>query len=121
MGPEIFLLLLLQIKHWYIDFVNQSTLEIESKKIYGDVFGVHHSVKHGVATTVCVTVVLGLPGFLLALIMGILDSIVHYHIDYTKSCYGCADRDNKLFWNHFGLDQLAHQLTYIAILGITLL
>ena len=121
MGPEVFLLLLLQIKHWYIDFVNQTSLEINSKKIYGNTFGIQHSVKHGAATAVCVYIVLGFPGFFFACLMGILDAVAHYHIDYIKSNYGCIDRDQKLFWNHFGLDQLAHQLTYISILGFTLL
>lgn len=121
MGPEIFLLLLLQIKHWYIDFVDQTDKEIQSKKIYGDIFGIHHSIKHGAATAVCVEIVLGFPGFLFALLMGLLDTVLHYHIDYTKSHYGCTDPNKKLFWTHFGLDQLAHQITYIFILGITLL
>lgn len=121
MSPEIFLLILLQIKHWYIDFVDQTDKEILSKKIYGDKFGIHHSIKHGAATTVCVEIVLGFPGFFFAVLMGLLDIVAHYHIDYIKSNYGCADRDRKLFWNHFGLDQLAHQITYIAILGLTLL
>jgi len=121
MGPEVFLLLLLQIKHWYIDFVDQTALEISSKKIYGNWYGIQHSLKHGAATALCVYIVLGPPGLFFVVAMGLLDTIAHYHIDYFKSNYGCADRDQKLFWNHFGLDQLAHQITYIAILGFTLL
>lgn len=121
MGPEIFLLLILQIKHWFVDFVNQTELEIKSKSVYGDRAGVLHSIKHGVGTFGCVWIVLGIPGILMALLMGIIDTALHYHIDWTKSNYGCIDDTKKEFWIHFGLDQLGHQITYIIILGIVLL
>lgn len=121
MSPEIFLLLVLQLKHWYVDFVNQSSAEFQAKQIYGDKIGFYHSAKHGIGTAICVWLVLGFPGFFLAVLMGLLDSVLHYHIDWTKQNYGCKDLTNKVFWAHLGLDQLAHQITYIIILGIVLL
>lgn len=121
MGPEIFLLLILQIKHFYVDFVNQSNEEIQSKALYGSKPSIHHSLKHGLGTALCVWIVLGFWGIIFALLMGLLDSLLHYHIDYVKSNYGCKDSTKKEFWHHFGLDQLGHQITYITILGIVLL
>lgn len=121
MGPEIFLLICLQLKHWFIDFVNQSQIEIQSKSVYGHRAGINHSLKHGLGTFLAVWMTLGLPGLILALLMGLVDSILHYHIDYTKVKFGCRNINQKEFWSHFGLDQFAHQLTYIMILGITLL
>jgi len=48
----MFVLILLQIKHWYIDFVNQTEEEVKHKGIYLDWIGIKHSAKHGVATFV---------------------------------------------------------------------
>jgi len=44
-----------------------------------------------------------------------LEGIYHYLIDYIKVKYGSKDNTTPLYWNQFGLDQLAHQLSYVAI------
>ena len=51
----LFLLALLFIKHWYVDFVDQTNEEVASKGIYGDPIGIGHSAKHGIATVMCVS------------------------------------------------------------------
>ena len=118
---EIFILLfLLFVKHWYIDFVNQSTEEIARKGIYGDRVGMDHSIKHGIATMFCVVIVTGFPYIAFAGILGFLDFILHYHIDWFKMKYGNKDIGNKAFCNHFGLDQLAHSATYLLITRLIL-
>ena len=109
------LLIFLQIKHWYIDFVNQSDEEVKSKGIYGDVPGMMHSIKHGVGTVLAVLAVAGYPYIIYALLLGLFDFVTHYHIDWTKMNYGNRDIKTKAFWNHLGLDQMAHQLVYILI------
>jgi len=112
METVIAILALLQIKHWYVDFVNQSNEEVKHKGTYLDLRGVKHSVKHGLGTAVIL-------GFFVipvwAIFMGVLDFVLHYHIDWTKIKYGNQDITTKTFWNHLGLDQMAHQLTYIFI------
>ena len=51
MYNEIFFILaLLFIKHWYIDFVDQSMDEVNSKGNYGEWIGFRHSLKHGIGT-----------------------------------------------------------------------
>jgi hypothetical protein len=119
MGPEIFFLVLLQLKHFFFDFVNQTQVEIENKGRYGSWLGMTHSVKHGIGTFCCVWIVLGYPGILFALAMGALDLALHYHIDWAKMYWGTRDITDKSFWHQLGLDQLAHQLTYIIVLGLT--
>lgn len=114
----LFLLLLLFIKHWYVDFVNQNNEEVVSKGIYGDFNGIMHSLKQGAATLVCVLAVTGMsyPSyFFYAMMLGLLDFIVHYHIDWIKMNYGNRDISTPQFWNHLGLDQLAHYITYLFI------
>jgi hypothetical protein len=41
-------------------------------------------------------------------------------IDYTKVKYGCKDNTKPQFWNQFGLDQLAHQASYLLIVAFLL-
>ena len=47
--------------------------------------------------------------------------VIHYHVDWTKEQlikrYHLA-QDNPWFWHLFGTDQLAHSLTYVAIIAI---
>ena len=111
----LILLALLQIKHWYIDFVNQTEEEVKHKGIYLDWLGVKHSLKHGFGTAV---IVLSVTNFNIALAMGALDFILHYHIDWTKMNYGSRDINTPQFWNHLGLDQMAHQFCYLFIIFI---
>jgi hypothetical protein len=111
----VFLLIILQLKHWYIDFVNQSMEEVESKGKYGDLHGILHSTKHGIGTMFCILAVTGYEYLLFACILGFIDFVVHYHVDWTKMNYGNRDIQTPAFWNHLGLDQMVHQITYILL------
>ncbi len=117
----MFVLILLQIKHWYIDFVNQTEEEVKHKGIYLDWIGIKHSVKHGVATFVILWAVLGWAETDLAFALATVDFLLHYHIDWLKMNYGTRDVRTPQFWNHLGLDQMAHQIVYIIIVGLTVL
>lgn len=111
----VFLLVLLQLKHWYIDFVNQTDEEVASKGIYGDEAGIGHSAKHGVGTLLAVLAVTGIPYLPYAAVLAFVDFVLHYHIDWIKMNYGNRDIRTKDFWNHLGLDQMLHQFTYIFV------
>jgi len=116
MGTSILLaLVLLQFKHWYIDFINQTDEEVAHKGIYKDWLGIKHSVKQGVGTAICLLMVTGWTYFVYAVILGIIDAFLHYHIDWAKMNWGNRDIKTKAFWVHLGLDQMLHQLTYIGI------
>lgn len=111
----LILLVLLQIKHWYVDFVDQSMSEVNSKGTYGEWLGVRHSLKHAIATAFCFWVVGGNEFALYAVVIGLIDGMIHYHVDWAKMNWGNRDIQNPLFWNHLGLDQMVHQLTYIIL------
>lgn len=113
----LLLLVLLQVKHWYIDFVNQSDKEVKHKGIYLDPVGLKHSLKHGLGTAIVFALV-SMPD--IALLVGVLDFVLHYHIDWFKMNYGNRDIRTPDFWNHLGLDQMAHQLSYILFIYILL-
>jgi hypothetical protein len=117
MFDSIFVLLgLLFIKHWYIDFVNQSMEEVTGKGIYGNAHGIMHSLKHGVATFIIMCFFLN--DFPFSVIIGFIDFAIHYHIDWAKininKKYNYT-AENPKFWAWLGADQLAHSLTYLWI------
>lgn len=109
------LLSVLFIKHWFADFVVQFDYMVLEKGTYGADGGVHHSLIHGFLTW-------GIVGYVCGINVGILlatfDFLVHYHIDWLKMN---ISRWRKLtirdweFWMWLGADQLAHCLTYIAM------
>lgn len=113
MNELLIILVLFQIKHWYIDFVNQCAEEVKYKGSYLDWRGVKHSLKQGLGTF---AVLFLFCSFEASLIFGVIDFILHYHIDWTKMNKGNRDITTPQFWNHLGLDQMAHQITYIGII-----
>lgn len=113
------LLALLQIKHWYVDFPNQSTEEIAHKGIYGHWLGIKHSLKHGIGTLL-VLLVVGIDAPT-SFALSVVEGVIHYHIDWFKMNKGSQDISTPEFWNHLGLDQMAHQLTYLAIVGMLII
>lgn len=104
----------LLIKHYLFDFVFQTDRMVSDKGKYGQPWGLAHSLLHGLGTFI----VLMIYGIKLALILTVIETVLHYHIDWIKSRWGSKDMKKPAYWNHFGLDQLAHGLTYVAIAGV---
>lgn len=119
----LLLILLLQIKHWYADFKIQTYLQTVKKGIWADPIGMSHTGDHIWGTLLALSVFnLFVPiNAGLMLIVAFAEGIAHYIIDYTKVKYGCKDNTKPLFWNQFGLDQLAHQTCYLIMAYILLL
>jgi hypothetical protein len=114
----VLLLLLLQVKHFLFDFVLQSPYQLKNKGNYGHPGGILHSGLH-VAGTAFILLLMATPAAtLIAIVVG--EFLVHYHIDWGKEQitrrYGSGQ--NAFFWRMIGLDQLLHQLTYLAIAAI---
>lgn len=119
----LLLLLFLQIKHWYADFVIQTYMQTVKKGVWLHPVGISHSGDHVVFTylslllfSVLVTPIDGLS----IILIGAAEGIIHYLIDFVKVKYGCKDNTKPLFWNQFGMDQLAHQITYLAMIPFLL-
>jgi hypothetical protein len=117
------LLTLLQIKHWYADFKIQTYMQTVKKGVWLDPIGISHTVDHIWCSLVALFVFSLLFPINVSLIIPIVfvEGILHYTIDYTKVKYGCKDNTKPLFWNQFGLDQLAHQICYMAMAYILIL
>lgn len=114
----LFLLLLFQIKHWYADFVIQTYQQTVRKGIYRDPVGISHSLDHIWSTLVTLlffSLIFSPLSPALILLLAFVEGILHYHIDWIKVHYGCKEMTKPLFWNQFGQDQLAHQITYLGM------
>lgn len=118
----LFLILLLQVKHWYADFKIQTYMQTVKKGVWADPIGMSHTLDHICATLVVLLVFnLFVPiSAGLILVVAFAEGIAHYIIDYTKVKYGCKDNTKPLFWNQFGLDQLAHQICYLLMAYVLL-
>ena len=111
------MLILFQTKHLVADFVFQSTWMIQTKGIYGHPGGLCHSGMHAVLGA---AVLLFAPiSIAMVVLISAAEFIVHYHVDWIK------DRklkdlgftaSEKGFWILAGLDQFAHQVTYVGML-----
>ena len=55
------------------------------------------------------------------MVVSVIEGIIHYLVDYTKVKYGSKDQTKPIFWTQFGLDQLAHQVTYIWMIWYLLI
>lgn len=108
-------LFLLFTKHLIMDWYLQTNEMIKYKGELFNLVGMSHSALHGIGTFIAV---IWFTSFNDAIFLGIGDFIIHYVVDYVKMKYGCQDIKNKKFWNHIGLDQYIHYLTYLAIVYI---
>jgi len=114
---------LLQVKHWYADFKIQTYMQTVKKGVWLDPVGISHSIDH----VWCSIVALMVFNFfhpvaaLTMILIAVAEGISHYIIDYVKVRYGIKDLTKPAFWTQFGLDQLAHQITYLVIIYIILL
>ena len=120
METMLALVTLLFIKHAIADFFLQRSFMFRDKHIYGSPGGITHAATHGVLTTLAIAFCL--PNlWLLAIILGLVDVVLHYHIDYIKSNWNVKTRatpSENRYWYVFGLDQMAHFLTYVLIVYI---
>lgn len=111
------------VKHFVADFPLQTMTMVLNKGTYGDIRGIDHSAVHGMLTMFVVFPFLPWNELTLhwAVVLGLLDAAVHYHVDWAKMQinrrYNLTPQDNR-FWILLGLDQLAHYLTYVLICAI---
>lgn len=125
---ELTVLTWLMIKHFVADYFLQTSWMIQQKADYGAPGGLFHAGEHAVLTGIVISFVPGI-GFGWALCMAILDFVLHYHIDWSKSNYlrgnfrwslYSKDPEDAEYWWAMGTDQFAHYLTYVLIVLVTL-
>ena len=124
LNPPILLLVLtgLQAKHFLFDFALQSDWQLRNKGRYGHPGGLVHAGLHA-GGTLAVLGGAAVPGHLTiptVLVLALADGAIHYHIDWLKAQLSKrlglrADRQG--YWVALGLDQAAHQATYLGLMA----
>lgn len=110
------LLALFQVKHLFADFYLQTSKMLSARSVYLHVGRAQHAGIHALGSFLVLLPFGGPWGLILALV--IAEWIVHFHIDFGKGWWsdrtGFAPTDAG-YWRAFGVDQWAHQWTYIAM------
>lgn len=112
---EFYAMVALLLKHTVFDYFVQTGYMIKDKASYGALGGLLHSKLHGVGTFIALAPFVSVST---AFLCAVVDTIVHYHIDYVKSNVMRQRNPNpaqQLYWVLHGIDQLLHTLTYVAI------
>jgi len=116
----LILFLLLQVKHCYADFVIQTYDQTVRKGIYRDPIGISHSADHVWTSLIAFLFysIFFVTNPFTVIWLCFAEGIIHYHIDWTKVHFGTKDQTKPAFWAQFGLDQLAHQITYLLMAAV---
>lgn len=107
----------LEIKHCIADYFLQPGWILAGKGDWRKPGGYAHAGVHAGMTAI-VLLIAQTPLSALALIV-VAEFIVHYALDYAKIAYSAGthvDTQPSRFWALHGIDQLAHQITYAAII-----
>jgi hypothetical protein len=110
-----------QVKHLLCDFVLQTKFQVDNKGFYGRIGGVLHAGCHALFTVPVLLILTRSPLLIGAIALGEL--FLHYHIDWLKArterVQGWND-GQSVYWAAFGIDQFAHQITYLGIVTLLL-
>lgn len=111
--------LILQIKHFIFDYLLQTPFQFKNKGTYGHPGGVIHAGLQAIGTVAAFAVIPPGWGLGIAIIVG--EFIIHYHIDWLKEQTLRRlqlTTNDGWYWRIYGVDQLLHQVTYVAIAAI---
>ncbi len=110
---------ILQLKHFVFDYLVQTPYQFRNKGTYGHPGGFLHAGLQALGTIAAFIAIT--PTLIVGIAIVVGEFIVHYHIDWTKEQWlrsrGYTPNDGA-YWRIYGLDQLAHQATYIVIAAI---
>lgn len=113
----LLLLTLLQVKHLFADFFLQTPRMLSNREVYLHFGRAEHALLHSVLSFLAMMIV-GAP-LLFSATLAALELVLHYHIDWLKGRHSEIQQHTPAdagFWRAFGTDQLAHQLTYVAMI-----
>jgi hypothetical protein len=111
------LLVGLEIKHFIADYLLQPAWILAGKGDFRLPGGYAHAGIHA-AFSLVVLLVMGTPVALAAALFA-AEFVIHYGLDYAKVHYSARvhmDKNPQRYWGLHGADQLAHQLTYAAMI-----
>ena len=92
----LILLLLIQIKHCYADFVLQTYMQTVKKGVWMDPIGISHTLDHIYCSLIALllfSLFVPLSGIDI-LLVSFVEGVIHYLVDYTKVKY-CSKDNTK--------------------------
>jgi hypothetical protein len=113
----LILLALLQVKHVLADFFLQTPRMLGGRGTYLHLGRMEHAGLHALLSLLSLLII-GAP-LAFVFLLCVAEMLLHYHIDWAKGRYSHKANDTPTdakYWWAFGIDQLAHQLTYIAMI-----
>ena len=120
-GLLIGLLVWLQVKHFVADYLLQTPWIIAGKGYFNRPGGYVHAAIHVIGTAPALIYV-GLGAGLIVPLLA-AEFVIHFAIDHIKAMQGRVrpqSPNTASFWAMHGADQLAHHLTYSAILFVVM-
>lgn len=111
---------LLLAKHCVADFFIQTPYQYQNKGRYLHPGGLLHAAIHAVMSAV-VFVLLPPPTWAFAGLLLAGEAIIHYHVDFLKERLTRLNgwkTDRPQYWQAMGLDQFAHGVTYLGMVGL---
>jgi hypothetical protein len=108
----------LQFKHMVCDYFLQTDYQLANKGRYGHPGGLVHAGLHALGSIPVFAFYPVAIGF--AAIVLIAEFVVHYHIDWLKNAIGTRagwSLQTPAYWWAMGVDQFAHQITYLAMVA----
>ena len=120
-GLVIGLLVWLQVKHFAADYLLQTPRMIAGKGHFDRPGGYVHAAIHVIGTAPAL-IYAGLGGGLVAVLLA-GEFAVHFLVDHLKALQARLRPESPAsarFWAMHGADQLAHHLTYAAILFVVM-
>lgn len=113
------LVVLFFIKHLVVDYFLQRPYQYRNKGIYGHPGGILHAFNHGITTSGLLLLYVD-DNYHYAILAGLIDSFLHYHIDWLKikisTIFNWTPTNSDYFWHLLGVDQFLHMLTYVWLI-----
>ena len=113
------LMILLQVKHMFADFFLQTPRMLSGRNEYLHFGRAQHAGLHAVFS-IAAFLLIGAP-VISTIVICAAEWLVHYHIDWAKGQHTELKQHGPKdagYWHAFGVDQLMHQLTYVAMIWI---
>ncbi|MDF3414743.1 DUF3307 domain-containing protein [Sulfitobacter sp. M57] len=117
LNTALLVLILLQGKHMFADFFLQTPRMLSGRSIYVHLGRAEHAALHAILSFLVLKLCGG--SLVFCVVLCVVEWAAHYHIDWIKGRYSERkkhDPTDAAYWRAFGLDQLMHQLTYVAMI-----
>lgn len=111
------LLALFQVKHMLADYFLQTQRMLSGRGEYFHIGRAQHAGVHAVGSVLVFAAVGAPPLFILTIV--VIEWLVHFNIDWAKARFSETHNLTPAqagFWRAAGVDQAAHQLTYVAMI-----